>query len=203
VIRLLLAWLLLLAGPAAADEFRPAYLQITQRDATTYDILWKLPAIDEDRTLRLAPAFPAEAVTIVPPRMGFAAGTGVLRWRIAVPGGLDGKAIGFPDLSVTRIDVLVRLVRADGTEQLDRVLPGAPHFVARAAPGRFAVAKTYLRLGIEHILGGYDHLLFVLALFLLVPGLRRLIGTVTAFTLAHSITLVLATLGLLRVQGRR
>ena len=141
VIRLLLAWLLLLASPAAADEFRPAYLQITQRDATTYDILWKLPAIDEDRTLRLTPAFPPEAATIVPPRMGFAGGTGVLRWRIAVAGGSGGqgdrfsRAVGHPHRRAGAVGPR----RRHGTTR--------PHPAGRAAlrragpaPGRFAVA---------------------------------------------------------------
>jgi hydrogenase/urease accessory protein HupE len=70
-----------------------------------------------------------------------------------------------------------------------------------ASPGSFEVARTYTRLGIEHILTGFDHLLFVLALVLLVRGTRRLLWTVTAFTLAHSITLALATLGVIRVPG--
>jgi hydrogenase/urease accessory protein HupE len=85
--------------------------------------------------------------------------------------------------------------------QLGRVLPLDPRFVITASPGAFEVVQTYTALGIEHILTGFDHLLFVLALVILVKGVRRLIATVTAFTLAHSITLVAATLGWVHVPG--
>jgi hydrogenase/urease accessory protein HupE len=70
-----------------------------------------------------------------------------------------------------------------------------------ASPGAFEVVTTYTVLGIEHILTGFDHLSFVLALLLLVKGKRRLIATVTAFTIAHSLTLFAATLGWVRVPG--
>jgi hydrogenase/urease accessory protein HupE len=80
-------------------------------------------------------------------------------------------------------------------------LPSSPGFTVNASPGRFEVVRTYTLLGIEHILTGFDHLLFVLALIILVKGTRRLLWTVTAFTLAHSITLALATLGVIHVPG--
>ena len=128
-------------------------------------------------------------------------GTAVLRWRIQVAGGLDGRAVTFPELPTTRVDLLVRLARADGTVQLARVLPVDPRFVVTASPGTFEVVQTYTVLGIEHILTGFDHLLFVLALLILVDGVRRLVATITAFTLAHSITLALASLGVLHLPG--
>ena len=190
-----------LARPAATDEFRPAYLQLRQVDATTYDVLWKLPALDESTTLKLRPQFPPAAQVITPPSSSYAAGTAVQRWRMQIDGGLTGKAIEFPNLAATRIDVLVRVERSDGTSQVGRVLPLAPSFVVTASPGAFEVAQTYTVLGIEHILMGLDHLLFVLALLILVQGTRRLIATITAFTLAHSLTLFAATLGWLNVPG--
>ena len=196
-----LAWLWGGAAPAAADEFRPAYLQLTQIDRDTYDVLWKLPAIDEATTLRLRPEFPAGAEILTPPRSTYAAGTAVQRWRVRVPDGLDGQPIVFPQLSTTRIDVLARLVREDGTVQLERILPVSPRFVARPSPGRLEVVRTYTILGVEHILSGFDHLLFVLALVLLVQGTRRLLATVSAFTAAHSLTLAGATLGWVHVPG--
>jgi hydrogenase/urease accessory protein HupE len=125
----------------------------------------------------------------------------VQRWRIRVPAGLDGKAIFFSQLSETRIDVLARLVRLDGTVQLERILPVHPSFVGRPSLGRLEVVRTYTILGIEHILSGFDHLLFVLALVLLVQGTRRLLFTITAFTVAHSLTLAGATLGWVHVPG--
>jgi hydrogenase/urease accessory protein HupE len=190
-----------LALPAAADEFRPAYLQLRQLDASTYEVLWKLPALDETTTLKLRPLFPPGTQAITPLRSSYAAGTAVQRWRVQVDGGLAGKAIEFPNLAASRIDVLVRVERSDGTAQVGRVLPLAPRFVVTASPGAFEVAQTYTVLGIEHILTGFDHLLFVLALLILVRGTRRLIATITAFTLAHSLTLFAATLGWLDVPG--
>ena len=198
---ILLLLVALLARPAAADEFRPAYLQLTQTSATSYDIVWKVPALDEQTTLRLKPVFPAGTREVTPRRGAYASGATVLRWKIEVPGGLEGKAIAFEGLSLTRTDVLVRLARADGTEQLERLNPARPVFVATAAPGPFEVITSYTWLGIEHILLGIDHLLFVAALVMLVRGARPLLLTITAFTIAHSITLALATLGVLEVPG--
>jgi hydrogenase/urease accessory protein HupE len=196
------AWLAFaVALPATADEFRPAYLQLRQLDAHTYDVLWKLPAQDEATTLRVHPEFPPGTRALTPVRSTYAAGTAVRRWRIEVDGGLAGKAIEFSGLSTTRIDVLVRLERVDGTAQLGRVLSLDPRFVVTASPSALEVVRTYTVLGIEHILTGFDHLLFVLALLILVKGVRRLIATITAFTVAHSLTLVAATLGWVHVPG--
>ena len=204
LLRLLVVLLTLLgvAVPVAADEFRPAYLQLHQVGADTYDVLWKVPALDETTTMKVHPVFPhgTQAVTLV--LSGYATGAVALRWRVAVEGGLAGKEISFPGLSASPIDVLVRVERSDGTIQLGRVLPVDPRFIVTASPGAFEVVQTYTVLGIEHILTGFDHLLFVLALLLLVKGTRRLIATVTAFTVAHSLTLFAATLGWVHVPGR-
>ncbi len=199
---LLLAMLCVaLVVPALADEFKPAYLELRQTGEETFDVLWKVPALDESTTLAIKPQFPAEAQELSPRHSSFAAGASVQRWSMRVPGGMVGKVVQFPGVARTRVDVLVRLVRADGTAQLARILPGDPRFVVSASPGQFEVVRTYTVLGIEHILTGVDHLLFVLALILLVRGRRRLLFTITAFTVAHSITLALASLGVLRVPG--
>ncbi|MBC8118697.1 MAG: HupE/UreJ family protein [Burkholderiaceae bacterium] len=197
---LILGWLLFaVALPAMADEFRPAYLQLRQVDATRYDALWKVPALDEKTTLKIVPIFPQGTRVLTPVSSIYAAGAIVKRWRIEVDGGLADKAIEFSNLSAARIDVLVRVERTDGSVQLGRVLPLDPRFIVMASPGSFEVVQTYTVLGIEHILTGFDHLLFVLALVILVKGVRRLIATVTAFTVAHSLTLVAATLGWVHV----
>ena len=184
-----------------ADEFKPGYLQITQLDRETYDVLWKVPAIDEATTLKAKPVFPEATEVVMALRSTYSQGVTVQRWRIRVPAGLDGKAITFVQLSETRIDVLARLVRLDGSVQLERILPVSPAFVVRASLGRWEVVRTYTTLGIEHILSGFDHLLFVLALVLLVKGRSRLLLTITAFTAAHSLTLAGATLGWVHVPG--
>jgi hydrogenase/urease accessory protein HupE len=186
---------------ASADEFRPGYLQLTQTAADRYDVLWKVPALDETTILKVQPEFPATAVVLTPVRSSFASGAVVQHWSITVPGGLEGRPIEFPGLSLTRIDILVRLTRSDGTVQLERILPASPSFVVTGSPRTFEVMRTYTVLGIEHILTGFDHLLFVLALVILVKGLRRLVVTVSAFTVAHSLSLVAATLGWVHVPG--
>jgi hydrogenase/urease accessory protein HupE len=172
-----------------------------QRDSVTYDVLWKVPALDENTSLAVRPEFPAGTEVLTPVRRFFGAGTSVQRWRIRVPGGLVGRSIGFTGLAAARIDILVRVARSDGSVQLGRVLPVASSFAVEASPGPLEVVSTYTRIGIEHILLGVDHLLFVLALVMIVRGRRMLLLTITSFTVAHSITLALATMGVLRVPG--
>ncbi len=186
---------------ALADEFKPAYLQLKQISADTYEVLWKAPALDEQTTLKVRPEFPKGSKVVQPMRSTFANGTMVQRWRIQLAGGLENKPIVFSSMSEARIDVLTRLERLDGSVQLERILPAQASFTAKASPGKFEVVKTYTVIGIEHILMGFDHLLFVLALVMIVKSTRKLLWTVTAFTVAHSITLSLATLGVIHVPG--
>jgi hypothetical protein len=192
-------WLPLSAG---ADDFRPSYLQLTQVSAERYDVLWKVPALDERTVLKLQPVFPEGARELAPRRSAYAGGATVILWTVEVPGGLEKRPIGFEGLGIIRTDILVRLARLDGTEQLERLNPGAPEFTAVPSPGPMAVIASYTVLGIEHLLLGFDHLLFVAVLMLLVRGLRPLVLTITAFTVAHSITLALATMGVLDIPRR-
>lgn len=202
MIRIMLFWLaLLFALPAAADEFKPAYLQLTERGGGLYDVLWKVPALDESTVLKLQPVFPPDTRDVTPHSGTYASGATVQRWRIEVPGGLTGRDIGFAGLALVPVDVLVRLARSDGTEQLERLNPANPVFTAAASPGPWEVVSSYTLLGIEHIWQGIDHLLFVAGLVMLVDSRRKLLLTITAFTIAHSITLALATLGVLQVPG--
>ena len=202
MIRLALLLITLLwAGPAAADEFRPAYLQLVQRDATRFDVLWKVPALDRDTRLKLQPVFPADTKAVGERRSAYIGGASVDRWTIESPGGLVGKAIEFEGFATARTDILVRLERPDGTEQLERLSPSDPVFRVSSSPGPWEVLVSYTRLGFEHILGGIDHLLFVASLVILIGSGKRLFVAITTFTLAHSITLALATLGVLNVPG--
>src|SRR6476619_6328329 len=101
--RLLVALALVFAAvvPGLADEFKPAYLQVTQIDREAYDVLWKIPAIDVFTTLKVKLQFPDGTESMSPVRSTYARGMTVQRWRIRVPGGLDGKAIVFSQLSET------------------------------------------------------------------------------------------------------
>jgi len=177
-----------LCGPAEAHEMRPAYLELRQTGAETYDVLWKVPGRGENLRLGLYVEFPADAKNVTEPRGAMINNALTERWSVQRAGGLNGGTIHIAGLSATMTDVLARLERRDGTAQVARLTPSAPSFVVEGAPRAMQVARTYLVLGVEHILGGIDHLLFVLALLILVKGTRRLIATVTAFTLAHSLS---------------
>ncbi|HWZ71956.1 MAG TPA: HupE/UreJ family protein [Casimicrobiaceae bacterium] len=185
---------------ACAHEVRPGYLELRQTGAETWSALWKVPAQGEMR-LSIRPRFPEGCTTAGDPVAVFSAGAYTERTSIVCKGGLVGRPIGIDGLSATMTDVLVRMDALDVTTQTTRLTPSAPSFVVEAAPKAIEVARTYLVLGVEHILLGIDHLLFVLALLILVKGTRRLIWTVTAFTLAHTLTLAGATLGFVHVPG--
>ena len=193
--------LLVCVGAASADDFRPAYLELLQVDAETYDVFWKVPAQSESMRLGLYLALPKDSVNVSEPRGDYQSGAYSERWRVRRPGGLVGQTVRIDGLSSIVTDVLVRVERADGTAQVTRLLPSNPAFVVESSAGRGEVVRTYLGLGVQHILLGVDHLLFVLALLLVVRGVARVVATVTAFTAAHSITLAAATLGLIHVPG--
>ena len=187
-----------LAPASQAHEVRPGYLEVRQTGVETYDVLWKVPARGGQR-LSLYAKLPEDCSRHAA-RAGFDGGGGFTeRWTAVCSGGLVGRSITIEGLPATRTDVLARIQRLDGTTQVSLLTPTTPSFIVEAAPSTIGVATTYLTLGIEHILSGIDHLLFVLAMLILVRGPRRLIWTVTAFTAAHSITLAAATLGLVRV----
>jgi len=198
--RVAILTIVLLAGArsAAAHEVRPAYLEMHEVDVDTYDVLWKVPARGEYR-LGIHVQLPEGAERVGGIAAAFQAGSYVERWRLRRPGGLEGSTIRIDGLSATRIDVLVRVERADGATQTARAFPDHPYFTLEAKPSLGGVVWTYLVLGIEHILLGFDHLLFVLALVLIVKSRRKLVETVTAFTAAHSITLAAAALGYVSV----
>ncbi len=146
-------------------------------------------------------AFPATPSPSTEPTRGFSGGSHIQRWQIRHEGGLVGQTIHVDGIAGGATEVIVRVERQDGTSQTERLVPERPMFVVAAPTGAAEVAWSYLRLGVEHILGGVDHLLFVLALLLIVRGGKRIFVTVTAFTVAHSVTLVAATLGWVHVPG--
>jgi hypothetical protein len=125
----------------------------------------------------------------------------VQTWRLHLAEPLRGRTLHIDGLAATMTDALVRIEFADGTNWVARLTPQAPELTIPAAQGSGALAATYLGLGVEHILLGVDHLLFVLALLLITRGTKRLVLTITAFTVAHSITLALATLGFVQMPS--
>ena len=191
----------LLSHPAISDELRPGYLELRQVSAEAYHLLFKIPARGEDMRLAIYVGLPQGTQDVTPPRAFFSEGIYVERRSLRRDGGLIGQVVSIEGLSTTLTDVLVRIESLGGAIQTERLSPLKTSFVVQAVPGAGEVAVTYLRLGIEHILFGFDHLLFVLALVMLVRGWARVAVTVTAFTVAHSITLAAATLGFVSVPG--
>ncbi|HEX8801295.1 MAG TPA: HupE/UreJ family protein [Terriglobales bacterium] len=187
-------------SPAAqAHEARPAYLEIKETAQGHYTLLWRTPVLAGMR-LPIALKLPDDVKNLREPSVEELADSLVERhWIDAGQNGLEGKSIEFPGLQATITDVIVRVELLDGRSWTAIVRPSQPRLEITPAPGRLAVARAYVRLGIEHILTGVDHLLFVSGLLLLVSGVRRLLFTVSAFTLSHTITLTLATLGFVHV----
>ena len=200
----LMALLIGVLGVAASSyghALQPGYLALRPIDTEIYAVTWKVPAVG-GRPMAIAARLPESCDVRGPGQPIWDGAAYLARWTTSCRGGIVGGTIAIEGLSATQTDVLLRLQRPDGTEQTARLTPTSPSFVVEAVPGTFDVAGTYLALGIEHILLGIDHLLFVLALLILVTGWRRLVWTITAFTVAHSITLAAATLGFVRVaQG--
>lgn len=198
----LFTFLAAFASALSAHEVRPAYLEVRQTNLETYDVFWKVPGQGENLRLGIDVEFPADSTNVTAPRASMANNTFIERWTIRRAGGLTGGTIHIAGLTGTMTDVLVRLERLDGSAQVTRLTPSAPSFVVEAAPRALEVARTYSVLGVEHILTGIDHLLFVLALLIITGGGWKLVKTVTAFTISHSITLTAATLGFVHVPQR-
>jgi len=199
----LAAILVLLAWPhsVSAHEVRPGYLELRQTASDTYAVLWKVPAVGEMR-LSLHPRFPENCKTVGEVGSYRANDSYTERSSIACTGGLNDRSIAVDGLAATMTDVLVRIERSDGSSQVARLTSSDPAFQVKASPGKWQVVRAYSVLGVEHILTGTDHLLFVLALIILTRGGWKLIKTVTAFTVSHSITLTAATLGFVHVSQR-
>jgi hypothetical protein len=180
--------------PARAHELRPGYLEVHQTGPETFPRLWKVPARDDLRLglhLRRPDTCPPKAE----PLRVQTADALTERTTLTCPHGLEGRRIAIDGLTATLTDVLVRLVRMDGSVQSVRLTPFAPSLVVAAVPSRFQAAVPYLQLGVEHILMGVDHFLCVLGLLLIVPNRGMLLKTIPAFTVAHSLPLAVATLG--------
>jgi hypothetical protein len=199
---LLFIFLAASASGLSAHEVRPAYLELRQTSAETYDAFWKVPGQGENMRLGIYVELPGGSINVTTPRASMANNAFTERWTVKRTGGLTGGTIHIAGLTATMTDVLVRLERLDGSAQVTRLTPSAPSFVVEAAPDALEVARTYSVLGVEHILTGIDHLLFVLALLIITGGGWKLVKTVTAFTISHSLTLTAATLGFVHVPQR-
>jgi hydrogenase/urease accessory protein HupE len=182
------------AASAFADELRPAYLSIQEARPNEFSVLWKVPALG-DKRLGLYLQLPDTCVPKTEPVRLIENASYSERWAAVCEGGLRGRRIAIDGLRSTATDALARIQYRDGSVEIARLTPEEPRFVVAGVQSGWEVASTYFLLGVDHILSGYDHLLFVFALILLINDFWMLLKTITAFTLAHSITLAGASLG--------
>lgn len=194
-----IATVLLACAVAHAHENLPASLLLEQRDAQTFDLRWRVPAT-QGAAPELAPRLPDDCTRVTEPHEQPAPAARMTQWQVRCTGGLrDGARIAIDGLSTSMLDAIVRVGYADGRSVSLIARPREPSVTLPAAEPHGLAVSAYLGLGVEHILTGIDHLLFVLCLILLVRGRLALLKTITAFTLAHSATLALSALGLVQL----
>jgi hypothetical protein len=196
-------WLMLLltASGAWAHDARPAYLEIEETAPSRYNIFWRTPLMNGVR-LPIVLKLPDDVRNMTAPAVQELPDSIIERRIIEVDGNMAGKRIDFVGLEATITDALVRVRMLDGSESTTLVHPSHAWMEVTGSRGFLPVAGSYTLLGIEHIGFGVDHLLFVLALLIITKGTMKLLKTVTAFTVAHSITLALATLGFVHVPSK-
>lgn len=193
--RLLLALLsLMVAGAAQADELRPGYLELTQKDAQHWRLVWKAPVLGGLAT-RARPHFP-DFCTQSPPAARLENAALVAESTLTCRKDLAGSQVGIAGMDGAFTDALLRIAPLGRPVQAARLTPHDAMVEVATVPDGWEVARSYFVLGVEHILSGYDHLLFVIALVLLLARTWTVIKAATAFTLAHTITLAGTTLGL-------
>jgi len=192
---------LYLLMPVNADEIRPALLDIKEQNTGLFAVTWKVP-MRGDKVLAITPILPGNLELVGTPTLQNVPGALIehATYRINA-GSLPGKMIEIEGLTKVQTDVLLLIQLQDGSQHSAILRPSAPQFEIPLEASKLKVAGDYWRLGTIHILEGADHLLFVLALLLIVVGFGELFKAVTAFTVAHSITLALATLDVIRVPS--
>jgi hydrogenase/urease accessory protein HupE len=191
---LLLAFLVALAGPAAPHALQPGFLDLKALGGDAWRVYWKVPTAGSG-PLPIEAVLPETCAPRRPEALTFDGSAFVAQWVARCPDGLEGGTVAIEGLDRTETDVLVRYELAPGDAESQRLTAATTGFAVPAPQGRLGVVATYVPLGIEHILRGIDHLMFVFALILLIRERRRLIEAVTAFTVAHSLSLAAAALG--------
>jgi hydrogenase/urease accessory protein HupE len=193
---------LTLAAVATAHPLAPALLDLRELGGGRVAITWKASRFSTPGA-HVAPVLPASCRAEGGPVATVDAESVTRTWTVSCdPAGLVGSPVGFAGLDEARIDALVRVTLADGRLIRGIVRAAEPLLTIPERERRLDVVRAYAAIGIEHILTGFDHLLFVAGLVMLVRGRRQLIETVTAFTVGHSITLSLAVLDLVRLPSR-
>jgi hydrogenase/urease accessory protein HupE len=192
--------ILSMAIDVSAHEVRPAYLQIDQIGQSRFSVLWRTPLLSGMR-LPVLLKYSDGIRQVTEPSERKLSDSVIERSMIESVSGLSGEKVTFVGLQATITDVLVRVKLQDGTVNTTLVRPAQPWIEIQDRESSFQVARLFVVEGIEHILFGFDHLLFVASLMLIVRNWRVLVKTITAFTVAHSITLTFATLGWVKLPS--
>ena len=182
------------AGPAMPHALQPGFLDLRALGGDAWQVYWKVPA-GAGGPMQIAAVLPETCDPREPGPLEFDGAAFVAAWISRCPGGLEGGEITIEGLELTETDVLVRYELVPGRAESQRLTAASPGFRVPAPQGRLGVVSTYFALGVDHILRGIDHLMFVFALILLIRDRRQLVGAVTAFTVAHSLSLAAAALG--------
>ena len=183
----------------AADEFRPALLEVTEQEGGWVEVTWKVPTLGE-QVLAITPVMPEFFKPFGPGSSRRVPGAVIETKSYTTDGqALHGAMLGVEGLAAVPADVVVRISLLDGIEHSAILRSNNTSFTIPEQITNSELAVSYWRMGTIHILEGFDHLLFLLTLLLIVTGIWPLLKTVTAFTLAHSLTLALATLGLIHI----
>ena len=160
---------LIVARPAAADVLRPGYLEMKEIGTGLYEVQFKTPTLNGAR-LKISAVLPSNCESVTPVAVFEAQAALIERWTVRCQGPLAGQTLAIDGLRTVSTDVLIRIQPQEGGAITTRLRPVSTSFVVPEAPSAWNVAQTYLVFGVEHILGGIDHLLFVFALLLIVQG---------------------------------
>jgi hydrogenase/urease accessory protein HupE len=190
----------MLVAPAHADDLRPGYLEWREGAPGQWQVVWKAPLLGGLAT-RAKPLLP-QGCTAGQAARRFAGPAMIETFAVRCDTTLAGRELGLTGLESGFTDALLRVAPLGRPVQVARLTPSQPLAMVAAQAPRGEVWATYFRLGVSHILFGFDHLLFVVGLVLLIRRARQLVATATAFTLAHSLTLAATTLGLLVVARK-
>jgi hypothetical protein len=191
--------LLVMAFSLPADEFRPALLEVNERDGGWVEVNWKVPVLG-DKVLAITPVLPEFFTPLGPGSSQRLPGAVIETSSYSTSGRtLNGASVGVDGLAAVPADVVVQVNLLDGSEHSAILRSNNPSFTIPDEVTNSELAGSYWSMGTIHILEGYDHLLFLLTLLMIVAGIWPLLKTVTAFTLAHSLTLALATLDVIHI----